>query len=168
VGVAGSPEKCAYVVDELGFDACVNYKSPTFRDDLAAACPRGVDVYFENVGGAVQAAVFKLLNRNARIPLCGFIADYNSTEAPRGAGLRPLLVSRAMIKGFIVSDHANRTGDFLRDCGAWLRAAKIKYREDIVEGLENAPSAFLKLFDGSNFGKLMVRVSPDPTRPAAR
>jgi NADPH-dependent curcumin reductase CurA len=168
VGVAGSPEKCAYVVDELGFDACVNYKSPTFRDDLAAACPRGVDVYFENVGGAVQAAVFKLLNRNARIPLCGFIADYNSTEAPRGAGLRPLLVSRAMIKGFIVSDHAHRTGDFLRDCSAWVRAGKIKYREDIVEGLENAPAAFLKLFDGANFGKLMVRVSPDPTRPAAR
>ena len=106
VGVAGSPEKCAYVVDELGFDACVNYKSATFRDDLAAACPRGIDVYFENVGGAVQAAVFKLLNRNARIPLCGFIADYNATEAPRGPGLRPLLVSRAMMKGFIVSDHA--------------------------------------------------------------
>ena len=163
VGVAGSSEKCAYVVDELGFDACVNYKSPSFRDDLAAACPQGVDVYFENVGGAVQAAVFKLLNRNARIPLCGFIADYNATEAPRGAGLRPLLVSRAMLKGFIVSDHANRTGDFLRDCGAWVRAGRIKYREDIVDGLENAPAAFLKLFDGTNFGKLMVRVSPDPT-----
>ena len=168
VGVAGSSEKCAYVVDELGFDACVNYKSPSFRDDLAAACPQGVDVYFENVGGAVQAAVFKLLNRNARIPLCGFIADYNATEAPRGAGLRPLLVSRAMLKGFIVSDHANRTGDFLRDCGAWVRAGRIKYREDIVDGLENAPAAFLKLFDGTNFGKLMVRVSPDATGDRTR
>ena len=163
VGIAGSPDKCAYVVDELGFDACVNYKSSTFRDDLAAACPRGVDVYFENVGGAVQAAVFKLLNRNARIPLCGFIADYNATEAPRGPSLRPLLVNRAMIKGFIVSDHVNRTGDFLRDCGAWVKAGRITYREDIVDGLENAPAAFLKLFDGTNFGKLMVRVSADPS-----
>jgi NADPH-dependent curcumin reductase CurA len=163
VGVAGSPEKCAFVVDELGFDACVSYKSATFRADLAAACPRGIDVYFENVGGAVLAAVLRLLNRNARIPLCGLISDYNATEAPRGPGLRPLLVNRALIKGFIVSDHLDRAADFQRDCSAWVKAGQIKYREDIVEGLENAPSAFLKLFDGSNFGKLLVRVSPDPS-----
>jgi NADPH-dependent curcumin reductase CurA len=163
VGVAGSPDKCAFVVDHLGFDACVSYKSPTFRADLAAACPGGIDVYFENVGGAVLAAVLRLLNRNARIPLCGLISDYNATEAPNGPGLRPLLVNRALIKGFIVSDHPERAADFQRDCSAWVKAGQIKYREDIVDGLENAPSAFLKLFDGSNFGKLMVRVSPDPS-----
>jgi NADPH-dependent curcumin reductase len=166
VGVAGSPEKCAFVVAELGFHACVNYKSPTFRDDLAAACPRGIDVYFENVGGAVFAAVLKLINQNARIPLCGLIADYNATEPRPAPSLRPLLVKRALIKGFIISDHPGRAGDFQRDTSAWVRAGQIKYREDIVDGLDNAPSAFLKLFEGANFGKLLVRVSPDPTRRA--
>ena len=166
VGVAGSPEKCAFVVDELGFDACVNYKSPTFPADLAAACPNGIDVYFENVGGAVFAAVLKLINQNARIPLCGLIADYNATEPRPAPNLRPLLVKRALIKGFIISDHSGRAGDFQRDAGAWVRAGQIKYREDIVDGLEHAPSAFLKLFAGANFGKLLVRVSPDPTRRA--
>jgi len=164
VGIAGSPTKCEYVVRDLGFDACVNYKKPTFRDELAAACPGGVDVYFENVGGDVLAAVLKLLNLNARIPLCGLISDYNATGAPPGPNLRPLLVNRAMLKGFIVSDHADRLPAFLRDCTAWLREGALKYREDIVEGLEAAPTALLKLFDGANFGKLLVRVSPDPTR----
>jgi len=164
VGVAGSAEKCAFVVDELGFDGCVNYKSATFRADLAAACPRGIDVYFENVGGAVFAAVLTLLNQNARIPLCGLIADYNATEPRPAPNLRPLLVKRALIKGFIVSDHTNRAADFQREGAAWVQAGQIKYKEDIVDGLENAPAAFLKLFDGSNFGKLLVRVSPDPTR----
>jgi NADPH-dependent curcumin reductase CurA len=164
VGVAGSPEKCAFVVEGLGFDACVNYKSPTFRADLAAACPNGIDVYFENVGGAVFAAVLKLINQNARIPLCGLIADYNATEPRPAPNLRPLLVKRALIKGFIISDHPGRAADFLRDGAGWVRSGRIKYREDIVEGLENAPSAFLRLFEGANFGKLLVRVSPDPTR----
>jgi hypothetical protein len=163
VGVAGSAEKCAYVVDELGFDACVSYKAADFRAQLAAACPSGIDVYFENVGGAVFQAVLTLLNQNARIPLCGLISDYNATEPQGGPNLRPLLAKRAMIKGFIVWDHRARTADFLRDCTTWLFNGQLKYREDIVDGLENAPSAFLKLFDGTNFGKLIVRVSPDPT-----
>ena len=163
VGVAGSAGKCAYVVDELGFDACVNHKAADFRAQLAAACGAGIDVYFENVGGAVFQAVLKLLNQNARIPLCGLIADYNATEPERGPNLRPLLVKRAMIKGFIVWDHRERTADFLRDCTTWLVEGRLKYREDIVDGLENAPTAFLKLFDGTNFGKLLIRVSPDPT-----
>jgi hypothetical protein len=163
VGIAGSPEKCAFVVETLGFDACVNYKAPGFRAELSAACPGGIDVYFENVGGAVFAAVLRLLNQNARIPLCGLIADYNATESPPGPNLRPLLVKRAMIQGFIVFDHADRAPAFLRDCTAWLKEGKLTYREDIVEGLEQAPAALLKLFDGQNFGKLLVRVSPDPT-----
>jgi NADPH-dependent curcumin reductase CurA len=118
----------------------------------------------------VLAAVLPLLTRGARIPLCGLIAEYNdagdrapSPERSRGPNLRPLLVSRALIKGFIVSDHAERTAEFLREATAWWREGKLKYREDIVEGLEHAPTAFLKLFDGTNFGKLMVRVSNDPT-----
>jgi NADPH-dependent curcumin reductase CurA len=162
VGVAGSAEKCAFVVDELGFDGCVNYKSATFPADLAAACPRGIDVYFENVGGTVFAAVLKLINQNARIPLCGLSADYTATEPRPAPNLRPLLVKRALIKGFIVSDHANRAADFQREAADWVKAGQIKYKEDIVDGLENTPTAFLKLFDGSNFGKLLVRVSPDP------
>ena len=109
------------------------------------------------------AAVLKLINQNARIPLCGLIADYNATEPRPAPNLRPLLVKRALIKGFIVSDHANRAADFQREAAAWVKAGQIKYKEDIVDGLENTPTAFLKLFDGSNFGKLLVRVSPDPT-----
>jgi NADPH-dependent curcumin reductase CurA len=164
VGVAGSADKCAFVVDELGFDACVNYKDERFRANLAAACPDGIDVYFENVGGAVFAAVLGLLNVRARIPLCGLIADYNATGPQRGPSLRPLLVKRAMIRGFIISDHPERMPDSARDCAAWWREGRLKYREDIVDGLEQAPTAFLKLFAGANFGKLIVRVSPDPTR----
>jgi NADPH-dependent curcumin reductase CurA len=164
VGIAGSADKCRYVVDELGFDACVNYKEPDLAGRLRAACPKGVDVYFENVGGAVFEAVLPLLNVNARIPLCGLIADYNATEPRRGPNFRPLLVKRALIKGFIVSDHNDRLPAFLSDCSTWLREGKLKYREDIVDGLDRAPAALLKLFDGENFGKLMVRVGPDPTR----
>ena len=168
VGVAGSKEKCDYVAGELGFDACVNYKLPSFREDLAAACPKGIDVYFENVGGPVFAAVLPLLNLGARIPLCGLISDYNAPSPPPGPNLRPLLVKRAMIKGFIVSDHGDRWASFLEDCGCWLADGRLKYREDVVDGLDQAPTAFLRLFDGRNFGKLMVRVSPDRTSRASR
>jgi len=159
VGVAGGHEKCDYVVRELGLDACVDHRRSDFAEALAAACPHGIDVYFDNVGGGVLKAVLGLINQNARIPLCGTIADYNAPELPPGPNLRPLLVKRAMIKGFIVSDHADRFPAFLADCAGWLKQGKIKYREDIVDGLENAPAALLKLFDGRNFGKLLIRVS---------
>ncbi len=161
VGIAGSREKCEYVERQLGFDVCVDYKSPTFRDDLAAACPDGIDIYFENVGGDVFKAVVRKLNVGARIPLCGLIADYNETELPKGPNLRFLLVKRAMIRGFIVSEHADRQPAFLRDVGAWVAEGRIKHREDIVDGLEHAPTALLRLFDGHNFGKLVVRVSAE-------
>ena len=162
VGVAGSAEKCRYVVDELGFDACVNYKVDDLAAALAAACPNGVDIYFENVGGAVLAAVLRVLNRGARIPLCGLIAEYNATSNPGGPNLRPLLVHRAMIKGFIVSDHYDRFPAFLQECVPLVASGRLKYREDIVDGLESAPSALAGLFEGRNFGKLIVRVSPEP------
>jgi NADPH-dependent curcumin reductase len=159
VGVAGSRDKCRFVVEELGFDACVNYKTDDLVPALQSACPGGVDVYFDNVGGAVLAAVLRVLNRGARIPLCGMISEYNATEPPSGPNLRPLLVNRAMIKGFIVSDHTDRFPAFLKEVTPLVRQGRIKYREDIVDGLENAPSALIGLFEGRNFGKLIVRVS---------
>jgi len=169
VGVAGSADKCAYVVDELGFDACVNYKDVDFAEQLAAACPDGVDVYYENVGGAVFDAVFPLMNDFSRIPLCGRIANYNMTGDPEGPDKLPaffgqMLVKRITLRGFISFDHYDRLPDFLKDMSNWIRTGKIKYREDIVQGIENAPEAFLGLLKGRNFGKLLVQVSEDPTR----
>ena len=163
VGIAGSPEKCRYVVDELGFDACINYKTDDLVPALREACPDGADVYFENVGGKVFAAVLKVINRGARIPLCGMISEYNTTSDPGGPNLRPLLVQRAMIKGFIVSDHFDRFPAFLKDVTPLVRNGNIKYREDIIDGLDAAPSALIGLFEGKNFGKMLVRVGPDST-----
>ena len=164
VGIAGSQDKCDYVVRELGFDACVNYKIGDLAAALRAACPGGVDVYFENVGGDVLRSVMTLLNQNARIPLCGLISEYNATESTPGPNLRPLLFNRVLLKGFIVSDHLARMGDFLKDCSGWLREGRLKHREDIVIGLEQAPEAFIGLLQGKNFGKLLVRVGEDPTK----
>ncbi|HEY7253122.1 MAG TPA: NADP-dependent oxidoreductase [Methylomirabilota bacterium] len=164
VGIAGSPDKCDYVVRELGFDACVNYKTGDLPAALKAACPSGIDVYFENVGGDVLRSVMTLLNQNARIPLCGLISQYNATEPTPGPDLRAFLFNRVLLKGFIVSDHLDRMGDFLAECGGWLREGRLKHREDIVGGLEKAPGAFIGLLQGKNFGKLLVRVGEDPTR----
>ena len=158
VGVAGSAAKCEYVVRELGFDACVNYKDADFFAQLQAACPSGIDVYFENVGGAVLAAVLALLNVRARIPLCGLIAQYNATAPVNGPDWRPLLTGRVLVQGFIVSDHQDRMKDFLADCGGWYRAGRLRYREDVVQGLESAPRAFIGLLRGENFGKLLVQL----------
>jgi NADPH-dependent curcumin reductase CurA len=164
VGVAGSEHKCRYLVDELGFDAWVNYKTDNLVTALREACPNGADVYFDNVGGKVLAAALRVINRGARIPLCGMIADYNATSDPGGPNLRALLVQRAMIKGFIVSDHYDRFPAFLEEMTPLVRDGRVKFREDIVEGLDRAPSALIGLFEGRNFGKMLVRVSPDPTR----
>jgi NADPH-dependent curcumin reductase len=164
VGIAGSKDKCRHVVEDLGFDACVNYKEGDLAAALTGACPKGVDVYFENVGGDVLRAVLSLINPNARIPLCGLISQYNAVELPSGPNLAPLLWNRALVKGFIVSDHVDRMPDFLADATRWLNEGKLRYREDVVDGLENAPSAFIGLFRGRNLGKMLVRVSPDPTR----
>ncbi len=163
VGIAGSPEKCAYVTNELGFDACINYKTDDLDQALATTCPSGIDVYYDNVAGKILAAVLRRINQGARIPLVGLISQYNATEMPPGPNLVPLLVKRAMIKGFLVTDHGQRMSDFLRDVSAWIAEGRIKYREDIVPGLDRAPRAFLGLFRGENFGKLIVQVGDDPT-----
>jgi NADPH-dependent curcumin reductase CurA len=164
VGVAGAREKCDWVVKELGFDACVSHREGDLFGALAKACPAGIDVDFENVGGEVLGAVLRLINVGARIPLCGLISQYNAVETPAGPDLRPLLFNRARIQGFIISDHLDRAPDFLREATQWLRAGQLKYREDVVDGLARAPEAFIGLLAGRNFGKLLVRVSPDPTR----
>jgi hypothetical protein len=164
VGIAGSQDKCDYVVKELGFDACVSYRTGDLFTALKAACPKGVDVYFDNVGGDVLKTVLRLVNPFARIPLCGLISQYNATELPPGPNLGPVLVNRVTIRGFIVSDHADRLPAFLADCGRWVREGRLRYREDVVDGLDQAPRAFIGLLAGKNFGKLLVKVGEDPTR----
>lgn len=169
VGVAGPDEKCRYVVDELGFDACVSHRSPTLRDDLKAACPNGVDVYFENVGGPTLDAALSLMNPFGRIPVCGMISMYNTGPVGGAADrlpalMRRILTDRLKIQGFIVSDRNNRHKAFMKEVGAYVREGRIKYRESITVGLENAPSAFIGLLRGENFGKQLIQVSEDPTR----
>lgn len=165
VGIAGGADKCRYVVDELGFDACIDHRAPDFAAQLAAACPDGIDVYFENVGGAVFDTVLPLLNTKARIPVCGLIADYNATGLPDGPdriGLlaRTILTKRIRMQGFIIfDDYGSRYGEFHGQMRSWLQEGKIKFREDIVEGLENAPQAFIGLLEGKNFGKLIIHVT---------
>jgi NADPH-dependent curcumin reductase CurA len=166
IGIAGGPEKCAYVTGELGFDACLDHRSPTVKADLAAVCPKGIDVYFENVGGAVWEAVLPLLNPFARIPVCGLIAHYNATELPPGPNMVPALMrsvlsNRLTLRGFIVYDFAAQEQEFLTEVGTWLRDGKIRHREDIVEGIEQAPAAFIGLLQGRNFGKMLVRVAAE-------
>jgi NADPH-dependent curcumin reductase len=166
VGIAGGKDKCDYVVKELGFDACVDYRAAgaNLFKEIRAAAPKGIDVYFENVGGAVQAAVVPQLNDFARVPLCGLIAHYNEMQPSPGPDWRMLLIKRATVTGFIVSDHFGDMDDFRKEVPAAVKAGKIKYREDIVKGIDNAPEAFIGLLKGRNFGKLLVQVSDDPTR----
>jgi NADPH-dependent curcumin reductase CurA len=165
VGIAGGADKCRYVREELGFDDCVDHRDPDLGAKLKHACPKGIDVYFENVGGAVFEAVFPLLNVFARIPVCGLIAQYNDTETPvpkwAASMMRSVLTKRLTIRGFIVSDFAARRPDFLRDMSGWVREGRVKHREFVTEGLERAPGAFMGLLKGANFGKQLVRVGPD-------
>ena len=164
VGIAGGEKKVSYLAEELGFDAGLDHYASNFADHLRKACPNGVDIYFENVGGKVWDAVFPLLNHFARVPVCGLIAHYNDESLPAGPNRTPelmsaILVKRLTLRGFIVSDFAAQTPDFLRDVGGWLRDGKLKYREDVVVGLEKAPAAFIGLLKGQNFGKLLVKVA---------
>jgi NADPH-dependent curcumin reductase CurA len=163
VGIAGAKEKCEYAVQELGYDACVSHYDDDMAAQLAAQCPNGIDVYFENVGGSSWAAVMPLLNNFARVPVCGLIAHYNQTSLPPGPDrmsvLQGLILTRRLkMQGFIISDYPERIPDFVRDVSGWLAEGKIKYREHMVNGLENAPEAFFGLFKGANFGKLVVNV----------
>lgn len=165
VGVAGGEDKCRYVIDELGFDFCVDHRADDLPGRLAIACPKGIDVYFESVGGAVFDAVLPLLNTKARVPVCGLIAAYNATELPPGPDRLGLLVGtllrkRIRMQGFIIfDDYGPRWSEFAGAMGEWVRENKVKVREDIVFGLQNAPEAFIGLLQGRNFGKLVIQLA---------
>lgn len=159
VGIAGGEQKCRYVVDELGFDAVIDYKNENVLDGIKAHCPDGIDVYFDNVGGEILDAALARLNLGARVVICGAISQYNATEgmyAPKN--YMSLLVNRARMQGFVVFDFADRYGEAVRDLAQWIGAGDIKHREDIVEGFEQFPDTLLKLFSGDNFGKLVLAV----------
>jgi len=164
VGIAGGPEKVRFVVEELGFDVGLDHRAPDFAAQLGASVPNGIDVYFENVGGAVFDAVLPLLNVHARVPVCGTIANYNATSLPAGPDRVPMLerlilARRVRMQGYIIMDHyADEYASFLEEMTAWLEQGKVKQLEDIVEGLEHAPQAFIGLLEGKNFGKLVVKI----------
>ncbi|WP_405109303.1 NADP-dependent oxidoreductase [Phaeobacter sp. BS52] len=165
VGIAGGAEKCQHVVDTLGFDACIDYKADSFADDLAKAVPDGIDIYFENVGGAVFDAVMPLLNPSARIPLCGLISQYNATALPDGPDrmnylMGQLLRKRITMRGFIVfDDFGHLYPEFAKQMTGWVQEGKVKYREEMIEGLEQAPAAFVGLLRGEAFGKRVIHLA---------
>ena len=167
LAIAGDDKKCAFARDKLGADVVLSHKDPDFAKKLADACPDGIDIYFENVGGKVFRAVLPLLNPSARIPLCGTVSGYNNTQLPSGPdhldwAWSLLLTRRVLVKGFIIfDDYGPRYGEFAEQMGAWLAEGKINYLEEIVDGLENAPEALKGLLEGKNFGKLVIRVGPD-------
>jgi NADPH-dependent curcumin reductase CurA len=169
VGIAGGPEKRQALLDEFGFDVALDHRSPTFAADLEAAVPDGIDVYFENVGGAVSREAFKRMNLYGRVPVCGLVANYNATSSAQGPDRLPpfmslILTKSLTIRGFIQDEFTKSHGRaFVRDMSSWVTDGSVRYREDVVEGLHAAPAAFRGLLNGRNFGKLLVRVSECPT-----
>lgn len=163
VGVAGGAEKCLYVQETLGFDECIDHRALDLKAALNDACPKGIDVYFENVGGELQRLVFPRLNAFGRVVMCGMVAEYNDTEPRPGPNLMMVVRNRLHIQGLIVSDKPERFAEWRALATPWVRDGSLKYREDIIEGLENAPEALVGILGGKNFGKLLVRVGADPT-----
>ena len=160
VGIAGGEKKCALLVDDLGFDAAIDYKSQDVQKSLKEQCPGGVDIYFDNVGGDILDAVLSRINRGARIPICGAISQYNNTTPIKGPqNYLSLLVNRARMEGFVVFDFASRYKEAAKEMGAWLAQGKLKSKEHIVEGIETFPETLLMLFSGENFGKLMIKAA---------
>jgi len=160
VGIAGGKAKCDFVVNELKFDACIDYKAGKLKDDLKLHCPRGVDVYFDNVGGEILDAVLARINKHARIVICGAISQYNNTTPVQGpSNYMMLLVARARMQGMVVFDYADRYGEAIRQIAAWMKDGKFISKEDVVPGIENFPATMNKLFSGGNFGKLVLKVA---------
>ena len=170
IGIAGTNEKCDYTKEVYSFDECINYKDPSFKENLKEACKDGVDIYWENVGGSSFDAVMPLFNDFARIPVCGLISFYNLTslklDGPDRLPLlfRQLLTKRMMYKGFIVFDHYDQRQESIEEMSKWIKEGKLKYKEDFIDGLEKAPEAFIGLLNGKNFGKLIVKINEDPTK----
>jgi NADPH-dependent curcumin reductase CurA len=161
IGIAGGPDKCLWVQETLRFDDCVDHRLSNLPEAIADACPNGIDVYFENVGGAVQAAVFPLLNQHARVVMCGMVAQYNEREMPPGPNLGFVVGKRVRIEGMIVSDKPERFKEWRDLASPWVKEGSLHYRETVIDGLENAPEALALLLRGGNFGKMLVRVGPD-------
>ncbi len=159
VGMAGGPAKCDYVVRELGFDACIDYKAGGLLEALRAACPAGVDVYFENVGGEMLDTVLRVMNLFSRIVVCGLIAEYNATEPYRYRNLRAVLVNRIRMQGMIVFDWKDRYGEAIKELAGYLAEGKLKYRESVIHGIDNAPKGLIALLKGENFGKQLVKLA---------
>eukprot|EP00743_Colponemidia_sp_Colp-15_P001342 GILK01001469.1.p1 GENE.GILK01001469.1~~GILK01001469.1.p1 ORF type:complete len:351 (-),score=49.22 GILK01001469.1:156-1169(-) len=160
VGIAGSDEKVALLTEKYGFDAVVNYKKPNLEENLRAACPQGIDVYFENVGGEIADIVFKLLNVKGRVAVCGSISDYNRTEVAMGPRMQTTIVAKRLrVEGFLVRDFAAKNGEAMQQLGAWVQSGQLKYDETIVEGFENLPSALISLFTSDHVGKLVVKTA---------
>ena len=163
VGIAGTADKCAWLKDELGFDAAINYRDADWRQQLKAACPDGVDVNFENVGGEILDVVLSMMNLRGRVTICGLISSYNATEpVPGPYNFSLVLMKRLRVEGFIVSDYASRFGDAIADLSTWYSQGRIKHRETVVEGLEHAPVEINRLFDGGNTGKFVVKIADPP------
>ena len=163
VGIAGSDEKCNWLTNELGFDAAVNYRSGSILDALKRTCPKGIDIYFDNVGGEILDAALALINLRARIPLCGMISQYTASGPVAGpANLARLIMCRARIEGFLVTDYLPRAGEAIPQLLGWMQSGKLKFKVDVAQGLESAPRAVNKLFEGTNTGKLVVKISEEP------
>lgn len=163
IGSAGSDEKCEFVVDQCGYDACFNYKSvDSYAKAIHQHCPDGIDIYFENVGGAMLDAVLTALNQRARIALCGLISQYNLTKPEGIHNIASLLINKVKLQGFIISDHYDVYPEFVQEVGGWLKSGKMNYRIDVAEGIDSAPSAFIGMLKGENFGKQVVKLSDDP------
>jgi NADPH-dependent curcumin reductase CurA len=159
VGVTGGADKRRYLVDELGFDAAVDHRAAGFAAALRGACPKGVDIYFENVGGAVLAAAWPLMADFGRVVLCGMIAQYNDAEASSGPGWLPILARRLTISGFLLRDHFQRMEEFRAAATDWIAQGKLRMRYDVTNGIEAAPAAFARMLEGRNFGKSIVKVA---------
>lgn len=158
IGIAGGPEKCAYVRQELGFDACLDYKAGNLHEAMKQACPKGVDVYFDNVGGEILDLVLTRMNLFGRVVVCGTISDYDSTDPYRVRNWRAILVNRLRVQGMIVFDWKDRYGEALKALGGYFAEGKLNYRESVVQGLENAPRGLIDLLGGRNFGKQLVKL----------
>jgi NADPH-dependent curcumin reductase CurA len=162
VGIAGGAAKCEFVVRDLGFDACIDYKAGSVRDGLKQHCPQGIDVYFDNVGGDILDTVLTRINRKARIVICGAISQYNNTGPVKGpSNYLSLLVNRARMEGIVVFDYTERFPEAIRDIAQWMAQGRFRSREDVVDGIDTFPETLLKLFDGDNFGKLVLKVGDD-------
>jgi NADPH-dependent curcumin reductase len=163
IGVAGGADKRRYLSDELGLDAAIDYRAPSYASDLRAACEGGVDLFFDNVGGRLRADMLGLMAKFGRIVVCGMIAEYNALADSAGPSWLPILTKQLIVRGFLMREYLHLQADLVRDVGGWIREGRIKIREDVVEGFENTPAAFIRMLSGQTFGKTIVKLGNSET-----